>query len=149
MVWRLPEDLPLKNKYIKPEKLKKDMAKKKVTKESAKRTAALMKKTKPQLAESLGDVQTQLDSLISGFQYFGLNYKYAQDIFTEKTITTHQEKSKCKKAYADNAFIQSGVNYLINVIMGDCPGIESKNEIMEDYGDRLTQNKPQSFLVNW
>lgn len=135
----LEEDLP-KNKYIKPTKLKKDMAGKKVTKEHTEKVSKLVKNnTKAQLAESNVDVQTQMDALINGFSYFGLTYKYAQDIFTAQTLTIHQEKAKCKKAYTDNAFIQSGINYLINIIMGDCPGIESKNEIMEDYAKKWLQ----------
>lgn len=113
------------------------MAKKKVTKEKTEQISKLVKNnTKAQLAESNVDVQTQMDALVNGFSYFGLTYKYARDIFTTQTLTIHQEKAKCKKAYMDNIFIQTSVNYLVNVIMGDNPGIASKNEIIEDYGEK-------------
>jgi hypothetical protein len=131
----------VRNKYIKPEKLKKIMVKKSVSKSVSKtdpkEVARVMNnKTKKQMAEEYCDVQTQLTSIIKGFQYFGLNYKYAQDVFTTQTLTIHEEKQKCKKAYSDNGFIQTGVNYLVNIIMGDDPGIESKNEVIEEYGEK-------------
>lgn len=88
------------------------------------------------LKESTASVQDQLNSLVQGFEYFGLNYKYAQDVFTEKTYTLHEEKAKCKKAYKDNSYIQMGVNYLLNIIMGDDPKIVSKNESLTLYAAR-------------
>ena len=81
-------------------------------------------------------VQDQIDNLMKGIEYFGLNYKYAQDIFTKKTYTLHEEKAKCKKAYADNSYLQMGVNYLLNIIFGDNPRIVSKNESLTIYATR-------------
>ncbi len=123
------------------------MVKKKVKIGAKQELKKLQAKTKPQLIEAVGDVQTQLDALISGFEYFGLSYKYAKDIFTSRTLTIHEEKAKCKKAFDDNTFIQTSVNYLVNVLMGDCPGIESPNEVLEDYGDKwlhFSQYRPEA-----
>lgn len=81
-------------------------------------------------------VQDQLTNLINGFEYFGLNYEMAKDIFTEQNLTIHQEKARCKKAFDENSFIQVSVNYLLNVIFGDDPRIESESDVLELYGKR-------------
>ena len=86
--------------------------------------------------EGYMSVQDQLNNLISGFGYFGVQYKYAQDIYSEKTLTIHQEKAKCKKAYRDNVFLQKATNGFLNIIMGDNPHISSKNEILENYAGK-------------
>lgn len=88
------------------------------------------------LKESNASVQDQLNNLVQGFEYFGLNYKYAQDVFTERTYTLHEEKAKTKKAYKDNSYIQMGVNYLLNIVMGDNPRIVSKDESLTLYSAR-------------
>lgn len=86
--------------------------------------------------EQLLSVQDQLNSLISGFEYFGITYKYAQDIYSETTLTIHQEKAKCKKAYSENTFLQKAVNGFLNIIMGDNPHIKSDNESLTLYSSR-------------
>ncbi len=83
--------------------------------------------------EQYQSVQDQLDTLISGFGYFGVQYKYAEDIYSETTLTIHQEKNKCKRAYRDNTFLQKAVNGFLNIIMGDDPHIQSKNETLGSY----------------
>ena len=113
------------------------MVKKKVSKVDQKEVAKVMNNSsKKQIAENYCDVQSQLTNLVKGFQYFGLSYKYAQDIFTAQSLTIHEEKLKCKKAHDSNTFLQAGVSNLVNVIMGDNPGIESKNEVLEEYGEK-------------
>ena len=86
--------------------------------------------------EALISVQDQLNDLVAGFQYFGVTYKYAQDIYTETTLTIHQEKAKCKKAYQDNTFLQKSVNGMLNIIMGDDPHVQSSNQILMGYTRR-------------
>jgi len=57
----------------------------------------------------------------------------AKDIFSELNLTIHQEKARCKKAYNDNSYLQTAVNNLVNVIMGECPEIFSENQIIYRY----------------
>ena len=94
------------------------------------------KKTVKTTEEQLTSVQDQLNDLVAGFQYFGVTYKYAQDIYSETTLTIHQEKAKCKKAYRDNVFLQKAVNGFLNIIMGDDSHVQSKNETLGNYARR-------------
>ena len=98
--------------------------------------------TEPQTKESIS-VQDQLDSLLAGFSYFGVNYKYAQDMYSETTLTIHQEKAKCKKAFSDNTFIQKGIGQLLNVIFGDDPHFVSTNMTLMGY------TKKWAFFSGW
>ena len=82
------------------------------------------------------DIQTKLDALIQGFGGYGINYEMAKDIFTEQSLTIHQQKLRCKKAYEGNSFVQVSVNYLLNIILGDKPGINSENESVTIYASR-------------
>lgn len=88
-------------------------------------------------------VQDQLSNLINGFEYFGVDYKYARDIYSETTLTIHQEKAKCKKAHSDNTFIQKGVGQLLNVVFGDDPHFESKSGVLMGY------TKKWAFFSGW
>jgi len=90
----------------------------------------------PTKEEQVLSVQGQLDNLIAGFQYFGIQFKYAQDIYSETTLTIHQEKAKCKKAYNDNTFLQKAVNGFLNIIMGADPHIQSKDETFTAYASK-------------
>lgn len=84
--------------------------------------------------ESKAGVEDQLDDLLSKVGYNGVSFKMAQDIFNSKTLTIHQEKAKCKKAYNTNSFVQVSVNYLLNVLEGEDPCIESENKVIKEYG---------------
>lgn len=86
--------------------------------------------------EQLLSVQDQLNNLVAGFAYFGVTYKYAQDIYSETYLTIHQEKAKCKRAYRDNTFLQKAVNGFLNIIMGDNPHIQSPNKVLMGYSNR-------------
>lgn len=91
----------------------------------------------PQTQEANGlSIQDQLNDIINGFGYFGVSYKYAQNIYSETTLTIHQEKAKCKKAHSDNVFIQRGVSQLLNVVFGDNPHIDSTDPVMLGYSNR-------------
>lgn len=85
--------------------------------------------------ESLS-VQDQLKQLVDGFEYFGISYDLAKDIFTEQNLSIHQVKARCKKAYESNSFMQVSVNYLLNIIFGDKPGVKSENRTLEIYSKK-------------
>lgn len=89
--------------------------------------------TDNQQKESLS-VQDQLNDLMQrvGGPY-GVSFKLAQDIFSDKKLTVHQEKAKCKKAYNENGHLQKAVNNLVNTIEGQNPHVESENQVIKDY----------------
>jgi hypothetical protein len=88
-------------------------------------------------------VQDKLDDLLNNFGQAGVGFKMAKDIFSETSLTIHQEKARCKKAYKDNSYLQTSVNNLVNVIMGECPEIFSENQIIKKYA------KKWSKFSNW
>lgn len=88
------------------------------------------------MEESYISIQDQLNQLINGFDYFSVGFKYAEDMYSQTTLTIHQEKAKCKKAVQDNTFLKKGLQQLMNVVFGDKPGIYSKNEILTGYAKR-------------
>lgn len=82
------------------------------------------------------NMQKQVDELINGFEYFGMKRKLAKNIFNQKPLKTHEEKYRCKKAYNDNSYIQTGVNYLLNVVLGENPCIDSHSNILKKYAKK-------------
>jgi len=88
-------------------------------------------------------VQDKLDDLLNNFGQAGVGFKMAKDIFSETSLTIHQEKARSKKAYKDNSYLQTSVNNLVNVIEGECPEIFSENQIIKKYA------KKWSKFSNW
>jgi len=81
-------------------------------------------------------VQDKLDDLLNNFGQAGVGFKMAKDIFSETSLTIHQEKARCKKAYNDNSYLQTAVNNLVNVIMGENPEIFSENQVIKKYAKK-------------
>ncbi len=81
-------------------------------------------------------VDDQLTDLINRAGQYGVSFKLAQDIFSDKTLSIHQEKARAKKAYNDNSFVQVAVNNLVNLLEGENSGVCSENMIIKDYGEK-------------
>jgi hypothetical protein len=81
-------------------------------------------------------VQDKLDDLLNNYGQASMGFKMAKDIFSELNLTIHEEKARCKKAYRENSYLQTAVNNLVNVIMGDCPEIFSENQIIYRYAKK-------------
>ncbi len=81
-------------------------------------------------------IQSKVDDLISNYGQKGISFKLAKDIFSEQTLSIHQEKAKCKKAYNDVSFVQTSVNNLCNILEGEKPQIVCENEVIKKYTDK-------------
>ena len=82
------------------------------------------------------NTQTKVNDLVSNYGQHGISFKLAKDIFSEQKLSIHQEKAKCKKAYNSVSFVQTSVNYLLNIIEGEKPQIVSENEVLEKFSKK-------------
>ncbi|MFW6173358.1 MAG: hypothetical protein ACOC44_10030 [Promethearchaeia archaeon] len=90
-------------------------------------------KPKEKKGQETASVQDQVNDLLTRVGQHGVSFKLAQDIFSERKLSVHQEKAECKKAYNSVSYVQVAVNNLVNVILGDKPFINSENETIKSY----------------
>lgn len=84
----------------------------------------------------LPELTSRLQGLINTWGSSGFIDKFVKDIYTERPISIHAEKRRCKLGYRGNAFLQTVVNNTMHLLRGKNPGIKSPNEALQIYGNK-------------
>jgi hypothetical protein len=81
------------------------------------------------------DVSDKLASLLAGLKGGLLTDAFAEQLFADEKLNTHDEKARCKQVFRESTLIQAASNNLVNAILGDNPHIVSKDEKLENYAN--------------